>query len=89
MAKKKKNKKSLITLPSRDDDLCRVEAKGKGILQQNQIVAEFEALPEETQKKIEGGAFFDLLKTTQVHSLKWVTTESFDLYSSESFWSLW
>nr|QRY06398.1 sucrose synthase 03 [Brassica juncea] len=45
--------------------LSRVEAKGKGILQQNQIVAEFEALPEETQKKIEGGAFFDLLKTTQ------------------------
>ncbi|KAG7602966.1 Sucrose synthase [Arabidopsis thaliana x Arabidopsis arenosa] len=45
--------------------LSRVEAKGKGILQQNQIIAEFEALPEQTQKKLEGGPFFDLLKSTQ------------------------
>jgi sucrose synthase len=49
--------------------LSRVEAKGKGILQQNQIIAEFEALPEQTRKKLEGGPFFDLLKSTQVHYL--------------------
>ncbi|VVA96900.1 unnamed protein product [Arabis nemorensis] len=42
----------------------KVEARGKGILQQNQIIAEFETLPEETQNKFEGGAF-DLLKSTQ------------------------
>lgn len=65
--------------------ILRVEAKGKGILQQNQIIAEFEALPEQTQKKLEGGPFFALLKSTQVHFkyptqiFKWVV-KSFDLF---------
>ncbi|XP_010520519.1 PREDICTED: sucrose synthase 4-like [Tarenaya hassleriana] len=45
--------------------LSRVEAKGKGILQHHQIIAEFESLPEETQKKLEGGAFFEVLRSTQ------------------------
>lgn len=45
--------------------IFRVEAKGKGILQHHQIIAEFEALPLETQKKLEGGAFFELLRSTQ------------------------
>ncbi|XP_010535796.1 PREDICTED: sucrose synthase 4 [Tarenaya hassleriana] len=45
--------------------LSRVEAKGKGILQHHQIIAEFEALPEETRKKLEGSAFFEILRSSQ------------------------
>ncbi|KAG7559532.1 Glycosyl transferase family 1 [Arabidopsis thaliana x Arabidopsis arenosa] len=45
--------------------LSRVEAKGKGILQYHQIIAEFEAMPLETQKKLQGGAFFEILRSAQ------------------------
>ncbi|KAG7627226.1 putative sucrose synthase [Arabidopsis thaliana] len=45
--------------------LSRVEAKGKGILQHHQIIAEFEAMPLETQKKLQGGAFFEILRSAQ------------------------
>lgn len=44
----------------------RIEGKGKGILQHHQVIAEFEAIPEESRKKLVGGAFADVLRSTQV-----------------------
>nr|ADW80560.1 sucrose synthase 1 [Populus tomentosa] len=45
--------------------LTRIESKGKGILQHHQIVAEFEAIPEDTRKTLAGGAFAEVLRSTQ------------------------
>ncbi|KAF5743125.1 sucrose synthase [Tripterygium wilfordii] len=45
--------------------LARIEAKGKGILQSHQIIAEFEAIPEENRKKLLEGAFAEVLKAAQ------------------------
>ena len=44
----------------------RIESKGKGILQHHQIVAEFEAIPEDNRKTLAGGAFAEVLRSTQV-----------------------
>ena len=44
----------------------RIEGKGKGILQHHQIILEFEAIPAENQKKLADGAFYEILKATQV-----------------------
>jgi hypothetical protein len=52
------------------DNLCyRIEGKGKGILQHHQIIAEFEAIPEEIGKILAGGAFSEVLRSTQVTPL--------------------
>jgi hypothetical protein len=52
------------------DNLCyRIEGKGKGILQHHQIIAEFEAIPEEIRKILAGGAFSEVLRSTQVTPL--------------------
>ncbi|KAK4761701.1 hypothetical protein SAY87_029585 [Trapa incisa] len=57
------------TLTSQRNDivafLARVEAKGKGILQRHQIIAEFEAIAEESRQKLLGGAFGEVLKASQ------------------------
>ncbi|MBA0819229.1 hypothetical protein Gohar_003739, partial [Gossypium harknessii] len=45
--------------------LTRIEGKGKGILQHHQIILEFEAIPEETRKKLAGGAFSEILRASQ------------------------
>lgn len=44
----------------------RIEGKGKGILQHHQIIAEFEAIPEENRKKLLDGAFGEVLRSAQV-----------------------
>ncbi|XP_022147583.1 sucrose synthase [Momordica charantia] len=45
--------------------LSRIEAKGKGILQHHQLIAEFETIPEENRKKLADGAFGEVLRSTQ------------------------
>lgn len=45
--------------------LSKVEAKGKGILQHHELIAEFETIPEENRKKLADGAFGEVLKSTQ------------------------
>ncbi|XP_058723163.1 sucrose synthase-like [Vicia villosa] len=45
--------------------LSRIEAKGKGILQHHQIIAEFEEIPEENKQKLVNGAFGQILRSTQ------------------------
>ncbi|KAL2327567.1 hypothetical protein Fmac_020994 [Flemingia macrophylla] len=45
--------------------LSRLEAKGKGILQHHQVIAEFEEIPEETRKKLLDGTFGEVLRSTQ------------------------
>ncbi|GLT97148.1 hypothetical protein SLE2022_147300 [Rubroshorea leprosula] len=45
--------------------LTRIEAKGKGILQQPQLVLEFEAVPEGPRKKLEQSGFGEVLKASQ------------------------
>ncbi|XP_030530521.1 sucrose synthase [Rhodamnia argentea] len=45
--------------------LARVEAKGKGILQHHQLIAEFEAISEEHRKKLGEGAFGEILRSSQ------------------------
>ncbi|QCE13611.1 sucrose synthase-like [Vigna unguiculata] len=45
--------------------LSRLEAKGKGILQHHQVIAEFEEIPEENRKKLQDGAFGEVLRSTQ------------------------
>ncbi|KAG4387945.1 hypothetical protein AAZX31_09G070800 [Glycine max] len=45
--------------------LSRLEAKGKGILQHHQVVAEFEEIPEESRKKLQDGVFGEVLRSTQ------------------------
>ncbi|KAK7265487.1 hypothetical protein RJT34_33107 [Clitoria ternatea] len=45
--------------------LSRIEAKGKGILQHHQVIAEFEEIPEENRQKLTGGAFGEVLRSTQ------------------------
>ncbi|CAL1390142.1 unnamed protein product [Linum trigynum] len=53
------NRNELVSL------LSRIEAKGKGILQHHQIIAEFEAIPEENQKVLQEGAFAEVLRSAQ------------------------
>ncbi|KAF7836840.1 sucrose synthase [Senna tora] len=45
--------------------LSRIEAKGKGILQHHQVIAEFEEIPEESRQKLADGAFGEVLRSTQ------------------------
>ncbi|XP_021894362.1 sucrose synthase [Carica papaya] len=45
--------------------LSRLEGKGKGILQHHQLIAEFEALPEDNRKKLAEGAVFEILRSSQ------------------------
>ena len=45
--------------------LSRIEAKGKGILQHHQVIAEFEEIPEENRQKLTDGAFGEVLRSTQ------------------------
>ncbi|TXG61705.1 hypothetical protein EZV62_013068 [Acer yangbiense] len=45
--------------------LSRIEAKGKGILQNHQIIAEFEAIPEHNRKTLADGAFAEVLRASQ------------------------
>ncbi|XP_012574468.1 sucrose synthase-like [Cicer arietinum] len=45
--------------------LSRIEAKGKGILQHHQVIAEFEEIPEENRQKLVNGAFGEVLRSTQ------------------------
>ncbi|KAK2645104.1 hypothetical protein Ddye_020299 [Dipteronia dyeriana] len=45
--------------------LSRIEGKGKGILQNHQIIAEFEAIPEHNRKILADGAFAEVLRSTQ------------------------
>lgn len=47
--------------------LSRIEAKGKGILQHHQVIAEFEEIPEENRQKLTDGAFGEVLRSTQVN----------------------
>ncbi|CAI0448152.1 unnamed protein product [Linum tenue] len=53
------NRNELVSL------LSRIEAKGKGILQHHQIIAEFEAIREENQKVLQEGAFAEVLRSAQ------------------------
>lgn len=46
----------------------RIEAKGTGILQHHQVIAEFEEIPEESRQKLIDGAFGEVLRSTQVTS---------------------
>ncbi|KAK4756626.1 hypothetical protein SAY87_006753 [Trapa incisa] len=52
----------------------RLEAKGKGILQRHQIIAEFEAIAEDTRQKLTDGAFGEVLRASQeaIVSPPWV-----------------
>ncbi|KAJ1402967.1 Sucrose synthase [Sesbania bispinosa] len=43
--------------------LSRIEAKGKGILQHHQVIAEFEEIPEENRQKLIDGAFGEVLRS--------------------------
>ncbi|KAK4853227.1 hypothetical protein QYF36_005579 [Acer negundo] len=54
--------------------LSRIEGKGKGILQNNQIIAEFEAIPEHNRKILADGAFSEVLRSTKeaIVSPPWV-----------------
>ncbi|KAK4774492.1 hypothetical protein SAY86_009427 [Trapa natans] len=54
--------------------LARLEAKGKGILQRHQIIAEFEAIAEDTRQKLTDGAFGEVLRASQeaIVSPPWV-----------------
>lgn len=52
-----------------DNLCCRIEGKGKGILQHHHIIAEFEAISEEIRNKLAGGAFSEVLRSTQVTPL--------------------
>lgn len=45
---------------------CRIEAKGKGILQRHQLILEFEAISEESRQKLSRGAFGEILRASQV-----------------------
>ncbi|KAJ8767350.1 hypothetical protein K2173_017394 [Erythroxylum novogranatense] len=45
--------------------LTRIEAKGKGILQNHHVIAEFEAISEENRKILADGAFGEVLRATQ------------------------
>lgn len=45
---------------------CRIEGKGKGILQNHQLIAEFESISEENRKHLTEGAFGEVLRATQV-----------------------
>ncbi|KAL9325787.1 hypothetical protein ACSQ67_006432 [Phaseolus vulgaris] len=45
--------------------LSRIEAKGTGILQHHQVIAEFEEIPEESRQKLIDGAFGEVLRSTQ------------------------
>ncbi|TQD93675.1 hypothetical protein C1H46_020679 [Malus baccata] len=45
--------------------LSRIESKGKGFLQPHQLLAEFEAIPENNRQKLLDGAFGEVLKHTQ------------------------
>ncbi|KAA8523368.1 hypothetical protein F0562_009791 [Nyssa sinensis] len=45
--------------------LSKIQGHGKGILKQHHLLAEFEALPKETQETLHDGAFIDLLNSTQ------------------------
>ncbi|KAJ0032039.1 hypothetical protein Pint_13576 [Pistacia integerrima] len=45
--------------------LSRLETKGKGILQNHQLILEFEAIPAENRKKLSDGAFAEVLRSTQ------------------------
>lgn len=47
----------------------RIEAKGKGILQHHQVIAEFEEIPEENRQKLTDGAFGEVLRSTQVTNI--------------------
>ncbi|XP_039166001.1 sucrose synthase [Eucalyptus grandis] len=66
------------TLSSHPDDfrafLSRFEAKGKGILQRRQILAELDTIPEERRAKLLDGAFGEVLRSTQevIVSPPWV-----------------
>ncbi|KAJ4844872.1 Sucrose synthase [Turnera subulata] len=52
-----------------------IEGKSKGILQHDQVIAEFEALPEENRMALSTGVFADVLKATQEAVIlpPWVT----------------
>ena len=45
---------------------CRIEGKGKGILQHHQLIAELEAIPEANRKKLLDGAFGEVIRSAQV-----------------------
>ncbi|EEF46212.1 sucrose synthase, putative [Ricinus communis] len=45
--------------------LTRIEGKGKGILQHHQIIAEFEAIPEDIRKNLLDSVFGEVLRSTQ------------------------
>lgn len=45
--------------------LTRIEGKGKGILQHHQIIAEFEAIPEDSRKKLLESVFGEVLRAAQ------------------------
>ncbi|NP_001292638.1 sucrose synthase [Cucumis sativus] len=45
--------------------LSKIEAKGKGILQHHELIAEFETIPEENRRKLADGAFGEVLRSTQ------------------------
>ncbi|KDO73787.1 hypothetical protein CISIN_1g003661mg [Citrus sinensis] len=45
--------------------LSRIEGKGKGILQNHQLIAEFESISEENRKHLTEGAFGEVLRATQ------------------------
>uniref|UniRef100_A0A6N2LHH0 Sucrose synthase N-terminal domain-containing protein n=1 Tax=Salix viminalis TaxID=40686 RepID=A0A6N2LHH0_SALVM len=51
--------------PSRLIATKLIEGKGKGILQHHHIIAEFEAISEEIRNKLAGGAFSEVLRSTQ------------------------
>ncbi|CAL0335131.1 unnamed protein product [Lupinus luteus] len=45
--------------------LSRIEAKGKGIMQHHEVIAEFEEIPKENKQKLIDGVFGEVLKSTQ------------------------
>lgn len=45
---------------------CRIEGKGKGILQHHQLIAEVEAIPEANRKTLLDGPFGEVLRAAQV-----------------------